>query len=67
MKVDGLDWMDRLHKIRHEAEEKRVRDGLSIEEWLRHAAGLDDEVRAGLREYEHPPVARDKPGTGKGR
>jgi len=60
---DGLDWMDWLHKVRHEAEEKRVRDGLSVEEWLRHAAGLDDEVRAGLREHEHPPVARDKPGT----
>jgi hypothetical protein len=63
MKVDGLDWMDWLHKVRHEAEEKRVRDGLSVEGWLRHAAGLDDEVRAGLREREHPPVARDKPGT----
>ena len=34
MKIDGLDRMDWLHKARHEAEEKRVRDGLSIEEWL---------------------------------
>ena len=64
MRIDGLDWMDWLHKVRHEAEEKRVRDGLSVEEWLRHAAGLDDEVRAGLREHEHPPVARDKPQSG---
>ena len=65
MKIDELDWLDWLHQVRHEAEEQRVRDGLSIEEWLRRAALLDDRVRAGLRESEVPPVARDKPAAGK--
>ena len=61
MKIDGLDWMDWLHKVRREAEEKRIRDGLSVEEWLRRAAERDEKVRARLRDREIPPVARDKP------
>jgi len=61
MKIDGLDWIDRLHKVRHEAEAERVREGLSVEEWLRRAAASDDEIRAGLQVTEQPPVARDKP------
>lgn len=60
MKIDGLDWMDWLHKVRREAEEKRLRDGLSVEEWLRRAAEQDDEVRANLAEQGLPPVVRDK-------
>ncbi|MBM3332244.1 hypothetical protein FJY68_10430 [candidate division WOR-3 bacterium] len=63
MKVDGLDWIDWLHKVRHEAEAKRIQDGLSVEEWLRRAAARDDAVRAGLPAREQPSVARDKPGT----
>ena len=65
MKIDGQDWIDWLHKVRHEAEAKRIRDGLSVEEWLRLAAAHDDEVRAGLPAREEPPVARDKPQSGK--
>ncbi len=61
MKIDGLDWIDWLHKVRHEAEAKRIRDGLSVEEWLRLAAARDDEVRAGLPAREEPHVARDTP------
>ena len=34
MKIDGLDWMDWLHRVRHDAEAKRIRDGLSVEQWL---------------------------------
>ncbi len=63
MKIDGLEWIDWLHKVRHEAEAKRIRDGLNVEEWLRRAAERDDEVRASLPVREHPPVARDKPKT----
>jgi len=63
MKIDGLDWMDWLHKTRREAEEKRIRDGLSVEEWLRREAKRDDELRAGLLERECPSVVRDKPAT----
>lgn len=65
MKTDGLDWIDWLHKVRHEVEAKRIRDGLSVEEWLRLAATRDDEVRAGLPAREEPPSARDKPQSGK--
>jgi len=61
MKIDGLDWLDWLHKVRREAEEKRIRDGLSVEEWLRRAGARDAEVRAELRERLHPPVIRDRP------
>ncbi len=60
MKIDGLDWMDWLHKVRREAEEKRIRDGLSVEEWLRRAAEQDDKVRAELAERESRPVVRDE-------
>ena len=63
MKIDGLEWMDWLHKTRREAEAKRIRDGLSVEEWLRREARRDDELRASLLESECPPVARDKPAT----
>lgn len=64
MKVDGLDWIDWLHKVRHEAEAKRIQDGLSVEEWLRRAAALDDQVRAGLPAREQTSVVRDKPKPG---
>ena len=59
MKIDGLEWIDWLHKVRRESEEKRIRDGLSVEEWLRRAAERDDEVRASLRATESSPIARD--------
>jgi len=62
MKIDGLDWIDWLHKVRREAEAKRIRDGLSVEEWLRREAKRDDEARASLLEHECPS-ARDKPAT----
>jgi hypothetical protein len=65
MKIDGQDWIDWLHNVRHEAEAKRIRDGLSVEEWLRQAAAHDDEVRAGLPAREEPHIARDRSQSGK--
>jgi hypothetical protein len=63
MKIDGLDWMDWLHKVRHEAEAKRIADGLTVEQWLRQVRARATESRARRRSHEYPSVARDKPPT----
>ncbi len=63
MKVDGLDWMDWLHKVRRESEEERKRLGLSGEEWLKQGRARAEAIMAELAR-ERPPVARDrKPGS----
>jgi hypothetical protein len=60
MKIEGLEWMDWLHKTRRESEEERKRLGLSGEERLQRieerAKGIREEVIA-----LNVPVARDKP------
>ncbi len=61
MEVDCLDWMDWLHKVRHEAEEKRIRDGLSVEQWLHQVRVRAAQSRERRRSQEYPAVARDKP------
>ncbi|MFO7651645.1 MAG: hypothetical protein R6X13_09955 [bacterium] len=60
MEIDGLDWLDWLHKTRRELEEKRVREGLSVEEWLRRLREGDDKRRAERRAQSRAPLARDK-------
>ena len=35
MMIDGLEWMDWLHKIREDAHNEREREGISISEYLR--------------------------------
>jgi len=59
MKVDGLDWMDWLHKVRHESEDERKRFGLSGEEWFRPGRVRAEAIMAPPAR-EHPPVARDR-------
>jgi len=60
MKIDGLDWIDWLHRQRESSEAERKRRGISGADWLR-------EIRAQAEAYlrERPrhdaPVARDKP------
>jgi hypothetical protein len=62
MKIDGLDWMDWLHKMRAESEEERKRLGISGAEWLRRATKEADAILAELAQTAEP-VARDrKPG-----
>jgi hypothetical protein len=61
MKIDGLDWMDWLHKVRHEAEAKRIRDGLTVEQWLQQVRARASESRERRRSHERPAVVRDKP------
>jgi len=58
MKIDGLDWMDWLHKVRHESEEERKRLGLSGEEWLKRGRVRAEAIMAEVAS-QHPPVARD--------
>jgi len=38
MKIDGLDFVDWLHKIRREAAEERRAEGISGAEWLRRVS-----------------------------
>lgn len=59
MKIDGLDWMDWLHKIRHESEEERKRLGLSGEEWLRRGRVTAEAIMAEMARAR-PPVVRDR-------
>lgn len=61
MKTDGLDWMARLHKMRREEEERRVREGLSLADWLRQVNAEADAAMAELPEHDDQPVARDRP------
>jgi hypothetical protein len=35
MKIDGMDFLDWLHKIRRESEAERIRKGIDGVEWLR--------------------------------
>jgi hypothetical protein len=35
MMIDGLEWMDWLHKIREDANNEREKEGISIAEYLR--------------------------------
>jgi len=65
MKIDGLDWMDWLHKVRHEAETKRIRDGLTVEQWLHQVRVHAAESRERRRSREYPTVAHDKPQSSK--
>ncbi len=59
MKIDGLDWMDWLHKISHESEEERKRLGLSGEEWLRRGRVTAEAILAETA-HERPPAVRDR-------
>ena len=62
MKIDGLDWMEWLHKKREESERERKRRGISGAEWLK-------EIRARAEAYmkerasQDSAVARDKPAS----
>ena len=63
MKIDGMDWMDWLHKMRREQEEQRIREGISMAEWLRRINAEADAAMARIAEQAQPSVARDKPRT----
>jgi len=60
MKIDGLEWMDWLHKTRRESEQERKRLGLSRVEWLKRMEQEADRIRAELN-VPAQLVARDAP------
>ena len=60
MKIDGLEWMDWLHKTRRESEQERKRLGLSRVEWLRRMEQEADRIRAELNASAQL-VVRDAP------
>lgn len=59
MKIDGLDWMDWLHKIRQDMENQRKRRGESEVEWLRE---IQSEARAFLEERSAKAAAMARDG-----
>ncbi|MBM3322946.1 hypothetical protein FJY69_05670 [candidate division WOR-3 bacterium] len=60
MKIDGLDWLDWLHRIRAESEAERKRQGLSIAERLVRAEAVAERIERELSARD-TPVARDRP------
>jgi hypothetical protein len=59
MKIDGMDWMDWLHKTRQEMEAERKRRGQSEVEWLRAARARAEAIKQGLAGQD-TFVARDQ-------
>jgi hypothetical protein len=52
MKIDGLGWMDWLHKTRQKMEDERTRSGQSEVEWLKEAG-------ARARAIKQEPAGRE--------
>ena len=59
MKIDGLDWMDWLHKTRQEMEDERTRSGQSEVEWLVDAGARARAIKQKLAGRE-PSVVHDR-------
>ena len=59
MKIDGLDWMDWLHKTRQKMEDERKRSGQSEVEWLKEAGARARAIKQELVGRE-ATVARDR-------
>ena len=62
MKIDGLEWMDWLHKTRQEMEEERKRRGLSEAEWLKEIRVQAEEHRRERAVHDTTVVHDHKPG-----
>jgi len=60
MKIDGLDWMDWLHKTRRESEQKRKQLGFTRVEWLGRIGQEADRIRSEMA-AKAQPIAREKP------
>jgi len=59
MKIDGLEWMDWLHKTRQKMEDERKRNGQSEVEWLKEAGARARAIKRELTGQE-APVVRDR-------
>ncbi|MCX6842323.1 MAG: hypothetical protein NTX53_08605 [candidate division WOR-3 bacterium] len=62
MKIDGLDWMEWLHKKREESENERKRRGISGAEWLKEIR-VRAEAYMKERASRNSTIARDRPAT----
>jgi hypothetical protein len=62
MKIDGLEWMDWLHRVRAESEAERKRQGISIAERLGRAEATAERIERELSGLA-VTVARDEPAT----
>jgi hypothetical protein len=60
MKIDGLDWIDWLHKVREESEKERIRRGISGADWLKEIRARAEAFQL-ARAGDAAAVARDKP------
>jgi hypothetical protein len=63
MKIDGLDWIDWLHRQRERSEAERKRRGISGAEWLREIR-VRAETYVRERASHDTPIVRDKPQSG---
>jgi hypothetical protein len=61
MKIDGLDWMEWLHKTRQKMEDERKRRGQSEAEWLKEARVRAKAIKQELDSRETPIVRDRKP------
>ena len=61
MQIDGLDWMDWLHKMRAENARLRREKGISVKDDLKESTARGRSIMAELRARERSPVVRDKP------
>jgi hypothetical protein len=60
MEIDGLDWMEWLHKKREESESERRRRGISGADWLKEIR-TRAEAYMSARTNQDSTVARDRP------
>lgn len=60
MKIDGLEWMDWLHKMREEESEAREKAGMTIAEYLKKAEAESELVieKHGLKKTVQTKVAK---------
>ena len=60
MKIDGLDWMDWLHKTRQQMEDERKRSGKSEVDWLKEAGARARAIKQELAGRERSVVHDSK-------
>jgi len=61
MKINGLEWMDWLHKMRADRERERREAGVSEEDAYRASLDRGRKLMAAVHEHAEPPAVHDKP------
>ena len=60
MKIDGMDWMDWLHKLRADREKARREKGISDEDEMKQCFARGRRIMAEVRKRGSPSVVRDR-------